>query len=153
MKTLSTVVVSLVVCAMFAVAGCRRGEANDTRAARPGAFDPCVMALAPHQGTGDVDAGIARVQQRAREAADPVTATATETKGGDRRRGEGVAKCAPRLRASAVREGLCSRPLGVDSIRAASGPRRPRARIPSAGRRTRLRRRSGRPWSPDGVRA
>jgi tetratricopeptide (TPR) repeat protein len=72
MKTRSTVVVSLVVCAIGGLAGCRRGEAIDTRATRPGAFDPCVMALAPHQGTGDVDAGIARVQQRARDAADPV---------------------------------------------------------------------------------
>jgi len=72
MKTLSTVVVSLVVCAIFGLAGCRRGEAIETHVTRPGAFDPCVMALAPHQGTGDVDAGIARVQQRARDAADPV---------------------------------------------------------------------------------
>jgi tetratricopeptide (TPR) repeat protein len=73
MKTLSTVVVSLVVCATSGLAGCRRGESIDTLAARPGAFDPCVMALAPHQGTGDVDAGIARAQQRARDAANAVT--------------------------------------------------------------------------------
>ena len=72
MKTLSTVVVSLVVCAMVGLVGCRRGEPIDAQATRPGAFDPCVMALAPHQGTGDVDAGIAQVQQRARGAADPV---------------------------------------------------------------------------------
>ena len=32
------------------------------------------MALAPHQGTGDVDPDIARSQQRAREAANPVAA-------------------------------------------------------------------------------
>ena len=72
MKTLPTVVVSLVVCATFGLAGCRRSEAGGTGAARPGAFDPCAMALAPHQGTGDVDAGIARLQQRARDAAQPV---------------------------------------------------------------------------------
>ena len=71
MKTLSTVVVSLVVSTVFGLAACRR-EAVATHAARPGAFDPCVMALAPHQGTGDVDAGIARLQQRARDAAHPI---------------------------------------------------------------------------------
>jgi tetratricopeptide (TPR) repeat protein len=73
MKRLPTVVVSLVVCALVSVAGCRKTEAIEEHAAAPGAIDPCVMALAPHQGTGDVDAGIARLQQRAREASDPVT--------------------------------------------------------------------------------
>ena len=73
MKTLPTVVVSLVVCAMFGLVGCHRSEAVGTNAVRPGAFDPCVMALAPHQGTGDVDAGIARLQQSARDATDPIT--------------------------------------------------------------------------------
>ena len=72
MKTLTTPVVSLAVCAMVGLAGCHRGESIDTHALRPGAFDPCVMALAPHQGTGDVDSDIARVQQRARDAAHPV---------------------------------------------------------------------------------
>jgi tetratricopeptide (TPR) repeat protein len=72
MKTISTVIVSVVVCTVLGLAACRRGEVVDTRVTRPGAFDPCVMALAPHQGTGEVDAGIARVQQRARDAAHPI---------------------------------------------------------------------------------
>src|SRR5262245_37942420 len=74
MKTLLKVVVPLVVCSVLGLAAWRGGTAADLPAARPGSFDPCVMALAPHQGTGDVDAGIALSQQRARDAANPVAA-------------------------------------------------------------------------------
>jgi tetratricopeptide (TPR) repeat protein len=74
MKTLTKVVLSLVVCSVLGLAACRRGNAADQQAARPGSFDHCVMALAPHQGTGDIDAGIARSQQRARDMANPVAA-------------------------------------------------------------------------------
>ena len=68
------VVVSVVVCAVPGLTACRRATPVDELAARPGSFDPCVMALAPHQGTGDVDPDIARLQQRARDAANPVAA-------------------------------------------------------------------------------
>jgi tetratricopeptide (TPR) repeat protein len=74
MKVVLKVIVSLVVCSVLGLAACRRGNAVDEHTDTPGSFDPCVMALAPHQGTGDVDPAIARSQQRAREAADPVTA-------------------------------------------------------------------------------
>ena len=73
MKRLSTVVVWLVVCAVVSAAACR-SSGQIGKQAGPGSFDPCVMALAPHQGTGDVDPGIARSQQRARDATNPVAA-------------------------------------------------------------------------------
>ena len=72
MKTLLRIVMPIV-CSILGTAACRT---EDTRAHRdvPGSMDPCVMALAPHQGTGDIDPGIARLQQRARDSIEPLAA-------------------------------------------------------------------------------
>jgi tetratricopeptide (TPR) repeat protein len=72
MQTHSAVNV-VIVCTVLAGAACRTKEAPDT-SVRAGAMDPCVMALAPHQGTGDIDPGIARLQQAARDSMQPVIA-------------------------------------------------------------------------------
>jgi tetratricopeptide (TPR) repeat protein len=62
------------VCLSLGLAACRGADASAGGAEAAAASQPCAMALAPHQGTGDVDEGIARSQQAARAAASPAAA-------------------------------------------------------------------------------
>jgi tetratricopeptide (TPR) repeat protein len=66
--------VAVSVCLSLGLAACRKADAPDGGAEASAAAQPCAMALAPHQGTGDVDEGIARSQQAARDAANPAEA-------------------------------------------------------------------------------
>lgn len=66
--------VAVSVCLSLGLAACRSADAGAGGAEVAAASQPCAMALAPHQGTGDVDEGIARSQQAARDGANPAAA-------------------------------------------------------------------------------
>jgi tetratricopeptide (TPR) repeat protein len=73
MKKLLKVIVPVLL-TVPGLAACSSEHAFDQRVATTGSLDPCVMALAPHQGTGEIDPGISVLQQAARDAISPVAA-------------------------------------------------------------------------------